>query len=405
MPTIFSGVKNSELFTLAQKYNPEFAKHTAKITAEKLNLGWEANKNFATNPQPISEWFSVIMTMILQKIDVARAKNPLEDYGVAESYSTPFGNTVERLAVDSFKPVNPRFIGLSDGDSVDMYTVRKPKLEQRFFSQNLFFSNYITLQEYQVRLILQNEFGMDQITSAIMAQLENSLKKQSYLNELEALSAGINSTDFPLQDTQKVNLTSWTDGAVTDAELLEFVQIAKNLAFALTLAPSSSAYNAGKFDTAVDSGEYVMLVRPEVLTDIQKKLRVGAYNPEDIAIPFDVKPVLNFGGLVPYKDAEFKTRLYPVYDSNGAQIGWNTTEGASTVTVDDDKVFYKDTNEDIIGIIIQKGAIFRTMQDGISIVPTPYNAAGMYTNYWMNGIGGVHFDYFYNMIVITKPKA
>ena len=188
--------------------------------------------------------------------------------------------------------------------------------------------------------------------------------------------------------------------------MLEFVQIAKNLAFALTLAPSSSAYNAGKFDTAVDAGEYVMLVRPEVLTDIQTKLRVGAYNPEDIAIPFDVKPVLNFGGLVPYKEAEFTTRLYPVYDANGTQIGWNTKENATTVTVENGKEFYKDTNADVLAVIIQKGAIFTTMQNGVQVVPTPYNAAGLYTNYWLSIAGaGVHFDYFYNMIVITKPQA
>lgn len=406
MPNIFDGVKNSELFTLAQKYNPEFAKHTAKITAERLNMGWEANKQFATNPQPISEWFSVVMTMILNKVDVAKVRNVLEDYGVAEAYDTPFGNAIERLAVNAIKPVSPRFRGLQNGSSVDMYTVRKPDLEQRFFVANYDLQNFVSLQEYQIKLILQNEFGMEQITSGIMAQLENSLKKQNYLNELEALSHGINSTDFPLQETQKANLTAWTDGAVTDAQLLEFVQIAKNLAYELTLAPSSSAFNAGGFDTAVDKDEYVMLVRPEVLTDIQTKLRVGAYNPEDIAIPFDVKPVLNFGGLVPYKDANFTTRLYPVYDANGEQIGWNTTVGATTATVENGEEFYKDTNSDILAVIIQKGAIFRTMQNGVQIVPTPYNAAGMYTNYWLNVAGaGVHFDYFYNMIVITKPQA
>ena len=406
MATVFKGVKNSELFTLAQKFNPEFAKHTAKITAEKLNLGWEANKQFATNPQPISEWFSVVMTMILNKVDVARAKNPLEEYGVAENFDTPFGNAIERLAVNGIKPVNPRFRGLKDGDSVDMYTVRKPKLEQRFFVQNFDFQNFITLQEFQIKLILQNEFGMEQITSGIMAQLENSLKKQRYLNELEALSHGINSTDFPLQDTQKVNVNAWTDGAVTDAQLLEFVQIAKNLAYALTLAPSSSAYNAGKFDTAVDAGEYVMLVRPELITDIQTKLRVGAYNPEDISLPFEMKPVLNFGGLVAYKEAGFTNRLYPVYDANGSQIGWNTTENATTVTVENGEEFYKDTNADVLAVIIQKGALFTTMQNGVQIIPTPYNAAGLYTNYWLSIAGaGVHFDYFYNMIVITKPQA
>lgn len=409
MPNIFAGVKNSELFTLAQKFSPEFQRHSAKITAERLNLGWEANKQYATNPQPISEWFAVVMTMILQKVDIAKARNVLEDYGVAEAYDTPFGNAIERLAVNGVKPVNPRFRGLSNGDSVDMYTVRKPDLDQRFFVQNFDFQNFITLQEYQIKLILQNEYGMEQITSGIMAQLENSLKKQRYLNELEALSHGIHSTDFPLQETQKLELDAWgsgTAGAVTDADLLGFVQIAKNIAYELALVPSSSAFNAGGFDTAVDMDDYVMLVRPEVLTDIQTKLRVGAYNPEDIALPFDIKPVLNFGGLVPYAESSYTTRLYPVYDANGAQIGWNTTEGATTVTVENGEEFYKDPNADVLAVIIQKGAIFTTMQNGVQIVPTPYNAAGLYTNYWLSIAGaGVHFDYYYNMIVITKPQA
>lgn len=406
MATIFTGVRNSELFTLAQKYSPEFQRHTAKITADRLNLGWEANKNFATNPQPISEWFSVVMTMILNKVDIARVRNPIENYGIVETYDTPFGNTIERLAVTGIKPVNPRFRGLQNGQSVDMFTVRKPELEQRFFTQNFDFQNFVTLQEYQIKLILQNEFGMEQITSGIMAQLENSLTKQRYLNELEALSAGINSTDFPLQETQKVNLTSWTDGAVTDAQLLELVQIVKNLAYALTLTPSSSAYNAGEFDTAVDKDEYVMLVRPEILTDIQTKLTVGAFNKEDLAMPFEAKPILNFGGLVPYADEALTQRVYPVYDTNGAQIGWNTTQNASKVTVENGAEFYKDTNADVLAVIIQRGALFTTMQNGIQIVPTPYNSAGMYTNYWLNGVGmGVHFDYFYNMIVITKPQS
>lgn len=409
MSTIFKGVKNSELFKLAQKFSPEFAKSTAKITADRLDLGWEANKNFVTNPRPISDWFGVVMGMVLQKVDVAKARNVLESYGVVEGYDTPYGNISERLAVNGIKPVNPRFVNVQDGTSVDHQKVRKAPLESRFFYMNFDFQNFVTLSEPQLKLILQNEYGMEQITSGIMAQMENSLKKQRYINELECLSHGINSTDFPLKETQKLNLDAWgsgTGGVVTDADLLGFVQIAKNLAYELALVPSSSAYNAGGFDTAVDMADYVMLVRPEVLTDIQTKLRVGAYNPEDIALPFDVKPVLNFGGLVPYEDDEYTTQLYPVYDANGAQIGWNTTEGATTVTVENGEEFYKDTNEDVLAVIIQKGAIFTTMQQGVQMIPAPFNAAGLYQTFWLSlPNSGIHFDYYYNMIIITKPQA
>ena len=411
MATIFSGVKNSELFKLAQKYDPNFEKLTAKVTASRLDDGWEANKQYATNPTPISAWFNVVMTMILNKVDIAKARNVLEEYGVAEAYDTPYGNAIERLAVTEIKPVSPRFRGLNDGDSVDMFTVRKPKLEQRFFVQNFDFQNFVTLQEYQIKLILQNEYGMEQLTSGIMAQLENSLKKQRYVNELEALSHGINSTDFPLQDTQKVNLDAWgsgTGGAITESDLIGFVDACKNLAYELTLTPSSPAFNAGKFDTAVDKDEYVMLVKAPVLTDIQTKLRVGAYNPEDISIPFDVKPVLNFGGLYPILPVGGGESypVYPAYNTLGERVGWTLTEGGEiNPDIDEDALEWVDPNEDVLAIIIQKGTIFSTMQNGVQMIPTPYNSAGLYQNYWLSVAGaGVHFDYFYNVIVITKPQ-
>lgn len=403
--TVFSGVKNSEIFKLCQAYSPQFKSLTAKISAEKLNAGWEANKNF--DPTIVNEWFKVSMKIVLEKVDVATVKNPIEGYGIVENYLDEWGNTAQRIAVGSMKPVSPAFHGLENGDSVDMYKVRKPNLSERFFEQNFDFQNFFTLQDFQIKQILNSEFGMDQITSGIMAQMENSYTKQRYLNELECLSAGINSSDFPLQDNQVVEVGSWTDASVTDAELLGFIQDVKNVVASMTLAPSTSAYNAGKFETAINPENLVLLVRPELLTAIQTRLMVGAYNKEDLSLPIDVKPVLNFGGLKPYTMVgNVATDLYPVYNSLGEQIGWNTAADQTTVTVNNGDELYEDVNANVLGIIIQKGTLFTTQQNGVQMIPTPVNARGVYTNYFFNIINaGVHFDYYYNVVLIVKPAG
>lgn len=399
--TVFNGVKNSEIFKLAQAFSPQFKAYSANVTATNLDLGWEANKSI--DPEVVNEWFKVSMKIILQKVDIATVKNPIEGYGIVENYQTEWGNMVQRLAVSGMKPVDPKFHGLQDGQSVDHYIVRKPKVEERFFSQNFDFQNFFTLQDFQIKQILQSEFGMDQITSGIIAQMENSYQKQRYLNELEALSAGINSTDFPLQTNQVLEMDSWTAAGVTDAELLGFIQSVKNLVANMTLSPSTSAYNAGKFETAINTDDLVLLVRPEILTAIQTRLMVGAFNKEDLTLPVEVKPILNFGGLVPTDGTD---TLYPVYNSLGEQIGWNTAEGSTTVTVELGEESYDDTNENVLGVLVQKGAIFTTEQNGVQMLPTPVNARGVYTNYFFNVINaGVHFDYFYNLVVIAKPSA
>ena len=427
--TPFSGMTNSQIFTFLQGRIPQFKSLTANVTAQNLDKGWELNKDL--DPTVVNEWFKLTMKCILQKVSVSTAKNPIEDYGIVENYEDEFGNTAQRIAIGSMKPVTPAFHGLENGDSVDQWIVRKPNLSERFATQNFDFQNFFTLQEFQVKQILSSAYGMDQISSGVMAQMENSYKKQRYLNELEALSAGINSTDHPLKATQILNVASWTDASVTDAELRGFIEDVKNLVSAMTLAPSTDAYNAGGFDSAINPGDLVLLVRPEILNLMQTRLLAGAFNKEDLTLPIPAKPILNFGGLLPYvMNGENKTYVQPIYDRLGEQVAYvdasvtvngpahydptsqkwivNVTAGGQTADTNQTvtEVLWEDINENVLGIVIQKGAIFTTMQNGVQMVPTGLNARGVYMNFFFNVINaGVHYDYFYNTVVIAKPQA
>src|SRR5699024_5142413 len=151
----------------------------------------------------------------------------------------------------------------------------------------------------------------------------------------------------------------------------------------------------------------VMLIRPELLTKIKTTLMVGAYNPENLALPFKVKPVQNFGGLIPYKEEGLTTRLYPAFDAKtGEQIGWAESEDQTTASVQNGAEFWEDPNSDVLAVIIQKGARFHTAQHGIRMCAAPYNEAGRYQTYHFTAPGaGIHTDYNYNVIVICKSSA
>lgn len=395
---------NADWFRMCQAASPQFKSTTAKITAERLNKGYEANKDFTADPMRINDFLSISMRIVFQKIDIARARNPLEDYGIAEHYNTPLGDTVQRMAIQAIDPVSPAFRNLQNGQWVNDQIVRKPAMTERFFSQNFDFQNFITIQDYQVKLIFASEYGMSDVIGGILAQLENSYKKQRYLNSLAALNAGLNSTDHPLKSTQEITIEGFAAAGAkpTDQNLLDMIEAIKNVSSNMTLEPSSSAYNAASFETAVDNSEYIIVMRPDILNAIQLRLRVGAYNPDDLSLPFPVKPMLNFGGLVPTSDGT--TEVFPVYDELGAVKGFNAAADQSEVTIEKSAVQYKDPNIQRIGLIVQKGILFTTEQNPLTVRPAPFNSRGEYQNYFCNQVGaGVHYDYNYNIVSINRP--
>ncbi len=342
------------------------------------------------------------MRVAFQILNVAKTVNPLVDKGLVQVYNTPNGGYVQRMAVNSVKPVSPAYTGLKDGDSVDPFVVRKPEISERFFQMNFDYQSLITIQEYQLKTMYINEYGVGELLAGILQGLENGYTIQEYLNIKQCFNAAINSTENPLQDSQVISMTSWTDGAPTDAELLEFVQICKDTATRMETVPSTSAFNAMKFDTRVNPSDMVLVMRAGIKNRIQTMLMVGAYNPEYLTLPFEIVEVDDFGGIEHYKEKAFTTPLYPVYDKLGQQIGWNEAEGQTVVTVKNGADFKKDSNSGVLGMIMQKGAIFETAQNPYTVTPI-LNPRGLYTNYIANRPNnGINYDALYNVIVIQK---
>lgn len=395
------GIDNITMWNKARSYSPQFASHTSEATKELFTeRGFESLK--VSDINAINEFFLISMRISLQIVNIAQARDPLSDFDFGEKFDNMYGGLMQRMAVHAIKPISPKFKGLVNGKSVDPFVVRKPTVEERFWKQNFDFQNLVTMQDFNIKTIFISEFGVSEFMTGIMSQLQNSLTKQEYLNKLEALNAYINSTKYPLQDSQKFEV-SFTTG--TSEELKNLYLTFKNIISLMEITPSSSAFNSMGFDTTQEKGRLRMLVRASILNSMSIDVLASAFNMDQFNLGIEVLGVDNFGGLKPFKDAEFTIPLYEVYDSFGSMIGYTENQGGKDVTVEEDKAFFKDPNENVLAVIADKGVIFESRQNGVVVQPI-YNPAGLYTNYWMSSPNNTFgCDSLYNLVVVKKASS
>lgn len=394
-------ISNVDLWNAIRAKYPTFASHTAKGTKEFFTeSGFEALKQLPENP--LNDFWGLLVRVYLQQVNISHAKDTLEARGFGEYYDNPNGGFIQRMAVHSIKPITPKYKGLKDGDAPNPFVVRKAKVEERFFKQNFDYASLVTIpDDFQAKQIFISEFGFDEFMGGIMEGLRNGYTIQVYENKLEVLNAALNSVTYPLQDTQQYASPMSADP--TSEELTNFILLVKNIVSAIDMAPQSSAYNAAKFEDTQDVSRLKMLIRPGIKNAIGVRTLTGAFNPDQLNLPVDVIEVPHFGGLKPFKEAEFTTPLYEVYNDLGEVIGYNEEEDQREVTVDTDEVFWQDPNEDVYAIIADKGAVFTSMQNGYEVEPIR-NPRGRYTNYWASSPNNtVAADPLYTFITISKP--
>lgn len=424
-----SKITNTEFWDMSRRFSPTFASHTAEGTAMEFNTkGYEAITLSGT--QVLNEFFDISMRIAFQMLNVSRARNPLADKGVIQMYDTPNGGFVQRMAVHSVKPVTPAYKNLEDGGSVDPFIVRKPEIDERFFQQNFDYQSFITVQEHQMKTMFINEYGMGELLSGILQALSNGYTIQEYENAKECINAALNSTATPLKASQVQNIGEFDEDQPTSAQLTTLILRLKNIATSLDAVPQTSAYNALGFESIVDPSDMVLVLRAGVKNAIDVGVMVGAFNPEYLSLPFENVEVEDFGGIhYVFNNAE----LDEVYDSLGTQrgliqssimpVGGATAYKAKTgvnagkwvADINDQQVVLKqptdegveaiDPNEDVLGVVMQRGALFENAQNPYTVEPIR-NPRGMYDNYWANRPGtGINYDALYNVIAITKTPS
>ncbi|MCM1439818.1 MAG: hypothetical protein NC131_11555 [Roseburia sp.] len=399
-------ISNVDLWNSVRNGYPTFASHTSEGTKELFTeAGFQQLKQY--DPTALNDFYDLSLRVYLLTVDIAQVKDDFLDRDFGEVYEQARGGYIQRMAIAPIKPVTPAFRGLQNGDSPDPFIVRKGKATERFFKQNFDFQNLLTMPSEELyKNMFISEYGMSEYYAGMILQLNNSYIVQRYLNKLEAINAGINSTQFPLRATQQVAVPL-TKADPTADQLTSLILAIKSMVSAMGVGASVSQFNAAGYPTVQKRDRLRLLLKADLENQISVKVLTSAFNRDELNIPVEIIPVNNFGGLIPYMDNDYSTQLYEVYDQKlGYLIGYSETEGATTPTIKlddygnpDTEIYWKDPNSDVIGVLADKGWLFETVQNNYR-VDTIWNPRGLYMNHWASLVGGgIFIDSLYNVVV------
>ena len=395
-------VTNLSLAQMLLKIYPSFASHTASVTAKTFSeAGFEQMTQYDSTF--VNDFYGLSMRVWLNIINMSHAKDPLAEADFGEYYDMPYGGIIQRMSIDSIKPISPGWKGLKDGDSPDPFVVRKPTTHERFYKQNFDYASLITVpDDFQMKQIFISEYGMSEYMAGIFEGLQNGYTVQVYLNKLEALNAAINSAKTPLKSTQKVAVTFADPANPTDAELKEFILKVLNTASAMTVGPQTGDFNAAGFKSTQDRSRLRLLVRLGYKNSLRVKTLVGAFNRDELGLDLEVVEVSDFGGRKPtVVSGATTTPVYPVYDSLGAVKGYNSNEDGTGTSYTEDEITWSDPNADVYAVLADKGVIFECRQNPYTTEPIR-NPRGRYTNYWASSPNNtIAYDANYNLVVFS----
>lgn len=400
-------LSNADLWNEIRGRFPSFESITSEGTKEFFN-----ERTFEElqrdNVNILNDFFQLSMRVYFNLITVARAKDTLENRGFGETYDQPWGAYTQRMSISTIQPVSPAFRNLQNYSSPDPFVVKKPELNERFYVQNFDYQSLVTVPDsFQFKTIFVAEYGMSETMSAIFTALQNGYTIQKFEAKLEALNTYLNSTQFPLQETQYMDVSLDPANLPTSDEtvLRDFILSIMNIVSAMDLGPASTAFNQAGFLTTVDRSRLVFLVRPGVANAIAALLLANTYNIAQLDLPVDFIEVPHFGGLQPVDPADGTTPVYPVYDPLGTVIGYSATQGSATAEFGLYDISYIDPNANVLGIIADRGLLFETIQNPYEVEPIR-NPRGKYTNYWANSAGnGIHVDRYYPAVVIRTTAV
>lgn len=429
-------MSNADFLTKVAELAPQFKEVASKVAKEGFtDSNFEAMSQLPTGQDNVSNFYSIACLVGMQFVDYAGFKNKVDEIGVIERLAMPFAEYIQRNRVKRIKNVNPAWNGLKDGDSVDPYIVRKPEIEQDYYGgKNVAYQTFITMQEFDLKRGWLTENGIGNIVGAVFNMIDLDRAEFDYGLYKEALNGAINSTSHALQGSQKIELAAptstvanFTAATFTKNELIELVEDLIDIGEAIESNVTLTTFNAAKYPMPLNTSDLVMMIRPGYKAKIRTML-ADVYHDENLKIPFDMKVVENFGGLVPY-DSD-NAELQPVYDSLGAMVGYvkksYTNVSAATYDATNDKYtvrygaqqgstadvtpesgvdHYVDPNEKVIAVLAQKGLIFELIQNPFNVRPI-FNPRGEYTNTFFNQLDNyLGVNYSKALITISRQQA
>ena len=443
-----SFLTNAQLWNACRNADQSFKASTAEATDAFFTAkGFEAiaNKDYRI----LDNFYSLSMRVHLQAVVMANVKDILSQQDFGEDYAGDIGGAIQqRMYQGILYCVDPKWIDLEDGDTIDESEVRKGLPEEDFWTMNEQLANRVTVPDrFMFKNLFTQEYGMDTLITGQAKSIMEGFKLQRTIDTEEGIHNALISENHPMQDTQKYETAD-----ITDAEsAINFVKLVRDLVDAMVWSKTGAdgKFNAGEFANAIDKDNLRLLARPELFNKLATISRLNS--PEDMSLPIKVVRVETFGGVAPiltasetykagkvsvsndaapsytnYKHATINADIAtiasniseatetPIYKSDGERVGtaYYLSTGIVTVSsttyttiyVPKKSAHYYDPHENEMALIADKGVIFRTELNPVTVEPHRV-PRGRYTNLELaspdNGIG---YDHRKTLVSISKAE-
>lgn len=268
-----------------------------------------------------------------------------------------WGAIVQKLKVEMPEAVEDEAYDLVDGESVDMYVIRKPKVNQKFFVNRTPYSFFITIQRWQLRRAFMNESAFGAFVSAIFGEVRNKLEV-SFETLGYMTIANFMANTKPAQQVKLVTeYNAATGNSITPANALHdnaFLRyaIATMNKIAFRMETMSVLYNQEGFTRHTPISMQRFLINVEFSEAMRTVVQYEAFHEQYVTKAASIE--------VPHWQNPEQPLSIEVTDSTGATVNMDR----------------------IVGFIHDRDAlgVYRKEDE---VLTTPVNARGRYTNtFW-----------------------
>lgn len=313
--------------------------------------------------------------------------------------SERWGNHVRKINYIDQDVVNDDRYGLTDGQSVDMYTVRKPKVLQTNFYGGQMYEDWVTIYRDQLDTAFTGPDQFAQFIGGVMQNMTDKLeqfregqRRETLLNFIGGKLANDTGNVIHLLDEYQtrtgVNLTPQT--VYAPANFAPFIKWLYGYIEALSGLMSNRSIKYHMNITGKNIMRHTPKDRMKAFVNSQFAAAIG---PEALSSVFQLSQM----GEIGWESVDF-------WQSINSPMAINVTPNYLDVTDGSVKAAAAQTEDQLLGIMFDEDAM------GISdkstwMNVTPFNARGGYYNQWYHVTVQTWNDLTENAVILLLDHA
>lgn len=212
-------------------------------------------------------------------LTVVRQKNFTNPLSMFKQGYMPLGDTMQEIAVDVTDAKQ------YETGNANQFEVADPNVKAAYHRVNRQQFYKVTVYDAQLQYAFTDEYGLSNLINTIVNTLQSSNTIDEYLFTKRLITANVNNTEYPLQDSQIITVPSLTAASRTNADILKFLEEVKK--YMRRMQFPSRNYNASGQMAQASPQDLVLILNSDIMAINEVNNLAFAFRPEflDLNIP------------------------------------------------------------------------------------------------------------------------